>query len=444
MSITLTNHQNDAVKKVVQWFKSAQAEDDPDHCYLGGYAGSGKTAILPYIIEACGLSDSEVAVVTPTGKAARVAGKKLKDAGVPIIPGTIHSAIYRPKSLKAEVLEYKIKDLVHALTSAAEFQTDEVFYEGKKYSVKDAQRTLKLLNEDLDKAYISTDGPVWNLNTESPIREVSLIIVDEASMVGSMIADDLHSFGIPILAIGDPGQLPPVKDSAGLCIGKPHVFLSEIHRQAKDNPIIALATHIREGGDLEIGTWGDTVKIVKKRDDEDTLDMDKEVQVLCGTNNTRWKLTKKIRKAAGYDLAGPMAGEPLIVRKNSRTAKELVNGMFLENNKDYELVDGRATFHLNAVDEDGITRNIVTCQALFEEHFGRQVGYFTGDKKEVFDAKKKHHHVDWGHAITVHLSQGSQWDHVAVHDEGFVFRDDCDKWRYTAVTRASEKLTVVI
>lgn len=444
MGISLTDHQNDAVKKIVKWFKSAQVTEEPEHCYMGGFAGSGKSTLLPFIVEACKLQESEVAMVAPTGKAARVAGKKLKDSGISIIPQTIHSAIYRPKSLKAEVLQYKINDLASALQSAAEYNASEVFYEGKKYSIKDAQKTLKLLNEDLDKAYISTDGPQWQLNTESPIREASLIIVDEASMVGQSIADDLYSFGIPILAIGDPGQLPPVKDSHGLCIGKPHVFLTEIHRQAKDNPIIALATHIREGGDLEVGDWGDNVKIVRRRDDDETLDMDKEIQVLCGTNSTRWKLTKKIRKAAGYDLDGPMAGEPLILRKNSRTAKELVNGMFLTNNKDYELVDGRATFYMNATDEDGVVRNLTVCQALFEEHYGKQAGYFTGDKKEVFEAKKKHHHVDWGHAITVHLSQGSQWDHVVVHDEGYVFRDDMDKWRYTAVTRAAEKLTVVV
>jgi exodeoxyribonuclease-5 len=444
MSITLTDHQNAAVKKVVAWFKKAQTEEEPKPCYLGGYAGSGKTAILPFIVEACGLTTTEVFVVTPTGKAARVAGKKLRDAGVDIIPSTIHSAIYRPKALKAEVLEYKIADLGKALSSAAEFSAPDVFFEGKKYNLKDAQRTLKLLNEDLDKAYISTDGPTWHLNTEGSIREASLIIVDEASMVGEMIRDDLKSFGIPILAIGDPGQLQPVKDNPGFCIGTPDVFLTEIHRQAKDNPIIALATHIREGGELEVGTWGETVDIVRKRDDEDTLDMDKEVQVLCGTNATRWKLTKKIRKAAGYDLVGPMAGEPLIVRKNSRVAKELVNGMFLTNNKDYELVEGRATFYMNATDEDGVVRNITVCQALFEEHYGRQAGYFTGDKKEVFEAKKKQHHVDWGHCITTHLSQGSQWSHVVVHDEGYVFRDDIDKWRYTAVTRAADKLTVVI
>lgn len=444
MSITLTDHQNDAVKKVVSWFKAASTDPEPEPCYLGGFAGSGKSSILPFIIEACGLSASEVAVVTPTGKAARVAGKKLRNAGVEVTPRTIHSMIYRPKALKAEVLQYKVEELGKALHAATEYKAPDVFFEGKRYDFKEAQKTLKLLNTDLDKAYLSVDGPTWQLNTESGIREVSLIIVDEASMVGSMMAEDLKSFGKPILAIGDPGQLPPVKDTAGFCIGKPNVFLSEIHRQAKDNPIIALASHIREGGTFEVGNWGDTVKIVARKNDQDTYDVDQDLQVICGTHVKRWNLTKKIRKAAGYDLVGPMEGEPLIVRKNSRTSETLVNGMLLTCDKDYELVDGKATFPLSATDEDHVKRNIITCQGLFEEHFARQTGYMSCDKREGFEAKKKHHLVDWGWALTCHSSQGSQWNKVVVHDEGAAFRDDMDKWRYTAVTRAAEKLTVVI
>jgi exodeoxyribonuclease-5 len=118
--------------------------------------------------------------------------------------------------------------------------------------------------------------------------------------------------------------------------------------------------------------------------------------------------------------------------------------MLLTCEQDYELIHGKATFPLKATDEDEVQRNIITCQALFEEHFARQSGYVSADKRDGYEAKKKHHLVDWAWALTCHSSQGSQWNKVVVHDEGSSFREDIDRWRYTAVTRAAEKLTVVI
>jgi exodeoxyribonuclease-5 len=44
----------------------------------------------------------------------------------------------------------------------------------------------------------------------------------------------------------------------------------------------------------------------------------------------------------------------------------------------------------------------------------------------------------------VHKAQGSQWESVYLFDESFVFREDRQRWLYTGVTRASEKITVVM
>jgi exodeoxyribonuclease-5 len=444
MSITLTDSQFKEVKKAGVWYKQAVGQQEPGHFWFAGSAGTGKTTVVPHIIDACGLSASEVAFMAPSGKASKVLTGKLRAMGLDAVAKTIHSSIYRPKSLKAEVLQHKVEDLGKALHAASEFKAPDVFFEGNRYQLKDAQKMLKQLNHDLDKAYISTDGPTWQLNAESPIRTMSLIVTDESSMINEDMAADIKSFGIPVIAIGDPGQLPPVMGAWGFCGGTPDALLTEIHRQAAGNPIIALADFIRKGGDIEVGTWGDTVKIIRRKEDDETLNMDLTPQIICGTNKKRWSLTQKIRKSAGYDLVGIMEGEPLLCRKNSRTALDLVNGTFLTCDRDYELVDGGVTFALQATDEDGVKRHLTTVQALFEEHYLKQSGGFTGDKRSVFEAKKKHHHVDWGWCITAHISQGSQWDHVIVHDESGVFRDDSHRWLYTAVTRAAEKLTVVI
>ena len=51
--------------------------------------------------------------------------------------------------------------------------------------------------------------------------------------------------------LGDPAQLPPVKGGGFFTDSPPDVMLTEIHRQAADNPIIRLSQIIRSGGELE-------------------------------------------------------------------------------------------------------------------------------------------------------------------------------------------------
>ena len=50
---------------------------------------------------------------------------------------------------------------------------------------------------------------------------------------------------------------------------------------------------------------------------------------------------------------------------------------------------------------------------------------------------------DFGYAITCHKSQGSQWNNVLIYDESWCFRDTWQRWLYTAITRAADKITLV-
>jgi ATP-dependent exoDNAse (exonuclease V) alpha subunit len=73
------------------------------------------------------------------------------------------------------------------------------------------------------------------------MAEAHLAIIDEVSMVNEEMANDLMSFDVPILVVGDPGQLPPIEGAGYFTNREPDIFLREIHRQAADNPIIRLA-----------------------------------------------------------------------------------------------------------------------------------------------------------------------------------------------------------
>ena len=93
-------------------------------------------------------------------------------------------------------------------------------------------------------------APTFTLNAEGPASRAGLIVIDECSMVDAELARDLLSFGKPILVLGDPFQLPPVKGGGYFTEHPPDVMLTQIHRQAHDNPIIRLSEVVRSGGEL--------------------------------------------------------------------------------------------------------------------------------------------------------------------------------------------------
>ena len=124
--------------------------------------------------------------------------------------------------------------------------------------------------------------PEFVLNPDSDVRNARLIIIDECSMVDEVLGKDLLSFGTKVLVLGDPAQLPPVKGQGFFINAEPDVILTEIHRQAADNPIIRMSMEIREGGRLQYGSYGDS-KVIRRADlvQSEVLDSD---QVLVGLN----------------------------------------------------------------------------------------------------------------------------------------------------------------
>ena len=60
--------------------------------------------------------------------------------------------------------------------------------------------------------------------------------------------------------------------------------------------------------------------------------------------------------------------------------------------------------------------------------------------EDKFDAEE----FTWGYVITVHKAQGSQWPRVAVINDSWPGKDRFqDRWMYTAITRAQERVTII-
>lgn len=436
MSLSLSQQQGEAVRSFESWFKQQRIACGPTarSYVLGGYAGTGKSSILPNLIEATGLKANKIAIMAPTGKAVSVISKKLLAQGVAIEPSTIHSAIYRAKPLPIDALKEKVEKLEERAAAASALGTPDA----------DLNEKLRIARIDLDRAY-DNDTPNFQLNYDAQgVLNADLVIVDEASMVSKEIADDLRQFERPILAIGDPGQLPPVSGEPGFFNREPNFFLTEVHRQAKDNPILWLATLLREGGQAPLGTHGERLKVVTQRQDVDTFDITRDLQIIVGRNATRWQINREVRRLCGFGFTGPVPGELMICTRNSQKIPGLVNGSLVMCESSVgDLMRGGDGYYITIRDDKGQSHKVMAVQAILEENYNGKDG-FTASKHAVWQAKGRFEHLDWASAITAHKSQGSQWDSVVVHDESACFREERSRWAYTAATRAAENLTWVV
>lgn len=348
---------------------------------LFGYAGSGKTTLAK---EVAAHVSGKVLFACFTGKAALVLRQKgCADAC------TIHSLIYKP-------------------------MRDEI-----------------------------TGEMHFNLNPDSALASASLLIIDEVSMVGEELARDLLSYRTRVLVLGDPAQLPPVKGEGFFINVEPDVMLTEIHRQAAENPIIRMSMDVREGRRIQPGQYGTSLVVQRATLSKDELrDMVLSAdQLLCGMNKTRQTFNERVRELKGIatrNLAGdmdwrPRTGDRLVCLRNNKD-KSLLNGGLWSASR-VEIVGDKAGLRVESLDEpDRDPVDVVVPSA-----------FFTGHEKELdWRMRKDFEEFTYGYALTVHKSQGSQWDNVLVFDESAVFREDRAKHLYTAITRAAERVTVIV
>jgi hypothetical protein len=102
-SLSLTDDQASAISAAVSWYKNRRKIQQVFE--INGLAGTGKTSIIPYIIDDLGLDpQSDVVFGTYTGKAASVLRKK----GIPC--RTIHSLIYELVENNKGVMVWRLKD----------------------------------------------------------------------------------------------------------------------------------------------------------------------------------------------------------------------------------------------------------------------------------------------------------------------------------------------
>ncbi|SUZ33425.1 ATP-dependent RecD-like DNA helicase [Roseibaca ekhonensis] len=436
-TFTPSAQQAAAVREVRAWFETRT--HDQQVFRLFGYAGSGKSTVLKYALDELGLSAHRsarddscvpgVVTATFTGKAALVLTRK----GTPA--RTIHSLIYSVTEATEEEIAAAAKKVLEGEMSIRTLTGfDRTAAEAGIEAMRQALSAMK--------------KPRFALNPQSDAADARLIVLDEVSMVGEDMARDLMSFKKPILVLGDPGQLPPIKGAGAFTNVAPDIMLTEIHRQAAESAIIRLATMAREGQPIGFGSYDAHVAKMHKGD----ITPDQALrggQLICGMNATRLQLNNAMRGAAGLATGVLPTGAPekIICLKNQNDLG-LINGMFLTLE---DVVDeGSLYFSACVTDEDGRRVGSVGHNGgpgrlrIYKGHFEDHVAFDHSRHDRDWKEKKHLTEATFGWAITAHKAQGSQWENVIVWDDG-LGRSDLDRrrWLYTAITRAERGLVLL-
>lgn len=410
-----TPEQDRAAQAIELWAKDPWA---PPLFKLQGYAGTGKTSMVIPVTQNLSASGIRVVYCAPTGKAASV----LRGKGV--MAQTIHSLIYSPASR-----------MVCKFCQEAVAGSDDEVVDLPKCPVK------KRLHEDGDlERRIG-----WNFKRFQEIGKSTIVVVDEASMVGDREARNLlEKCGARVLAVGDPFQLAPVKNPGGDSLfvrGEPDAMLTSVQRQSEGSDVLELATHVRKKLALpKTGTYGDSLVLptARLRPDTDTL-------TIVGRNNTRHSLNRACRKALGYRRGDPPEpGEPLICLSNNFD-QGVANGETFRVGEDGTTWDWERPdewYDVHMVSADGHDNHVRAWQKPFDMSQKDEESMKSLDFKRAAEALQ----MTYAYAITAHKSQGSEWPDVTVIDEGWVFRrggsNERWRWLYTAITRAKQRITL--
>lgn len=382
---SLSDEQEQARDRVIRWLS---ADDGPQVFYLAGPAGCGKTVLvqtLPGVDYFC----------APTGKAAHVLRRKGVAQAM-----TLHRLLYTPSDSVSD----RLQELLLQYAEASE--EDRVALREK---IRDEKRNL---------------GPSFSLNGESDARG-KVVAVDEASMVGGKVLDDLLSVARKVILVGDPYQLPPVRDASILGTRyHPDVTLRTIHRQAMESPVLALATAVRIHGSEALSpgprvacreTSGPAgrVRVYSHPSEAPREIYTGNDALLVYRNATRQAFNSRFRELLGRKSPVPEVGEKMVVLRNDYDSGVWNGGVYTSVAVKGGLIDLQ--------DEDG---------------FYPDVPWALGLPSEVERGVVP---LDYGYALTAHKAQGSEWDSVTVYAQ-----TTDPRWLYTALTRARTNCDVIL
>ena len=366
---------------------------------ISGYAGSGKSTLVRFIIEALDVDEDDVCYCAFTGKAAEVLRKK---------------------------------------------------------GNKNACTLHRLLYESIPKP----EGGFFR--KPKPVLDYKVIVVDEVSMAPKSLIDLLFKHNIYAICLGDPGQLPPIdKDEDNHLLDHPHIFLDEIMRQAQESEIIQLTMKIRNNEPINYYD-GKEVKIIPYSQ-LNTGILQWGDQILTATNATRQAINTQMRQLLNYpnhpvdgdkmiclrnywedfsDDGDPLINGTIGILKNSFQTWREIPRVAKSNIKKFDILMGDLSIPdtsdiYNLVDMD--YKMILTGNKCCDWKLSYRLGKLRFRYGDIVPKE-----FTYAYAVTYWKAQGSEWDNVVVLEEQFPYdKETHAKAMYTAATRASKKLVWV-
>lgn len=402
--------QSEALRRVSQFYNDRSRQ----YFVLAGYAGTGKTTLaksLPHLL------NCNVLYAAYTGKAVSVLKAKGMDAY------TLHSLLFRPKDNdeKRRELEMQIQATQDAVAR---------------------RKLIERMNHDTNDVEFM---PATNV-----IQNPDLLVVDEYSMVDEFLLERINAKFRKVLFIGDPMQLPPVKGGENACPLDADFTLQHVHRQA--GALLRVATRIRDG-ELMHG-----VEVDDGQNKFTWLDSDQKDRIaaafieadvaLCFKNENRRQLNRRYRARLNYSSVFPQNGEQLVCLRNSYQ-HQLWNGEVFKCHSDARTLDEHtlslavAPEKFAEVDMRKFQPHLFRPSLMIDEARAQR----NNMSMAVYRARMSRSpplELDFGYALTVHKSQGSEWNRVVIlHDYSRGRGAEYIRWLYTAVTRARISATVV-
>ena len=389
----LTNKQETGLDEAITRYKNHEK-----YVTISGYAGTGKTTLVRFIIEALDVSEDKVAYATYTGKAAEVLRKK---------------------------------------------------------GNKNAMTLHKLLYDSVPKP----GGGFFRIPKQS--LDYTIVVVDEVSLAPKSMLEMLFKHKIFAILLGDPEQLPQIdKNETHDYLAHPHIFLDEIMRQASESEIIQLTLKIRRGEDIPFFKGKEVIVLPRK--ELVTGHLTWADSIICATNATRYNINAQMRELLGFEGDLQSGEKIIIKRNYWEDCNEdgdaLVNGtigivknpfesfitipQFIRSDKhkfptimaEFE-PDGGKTFGTINFDKDFMLKE-TPCMDWRTSYAVGKMRMRLGD---IIPRQ-----ATYGYALTCHAAEGSEWDKVLVVEESFPFaKEEHRRWLYTAATRAAEKLVLV-
>lgn len=286
----------------------------------------------------------------------------------------------------------------------------------------------------------------WNKDTnrfqinEYNKSSVSFVIVDEASMIDTMLLANLLKglkSSCHIIFVGDANQLPSV--AAGDVLNDmieskelPVYALKNWHRQGSDSKIIPFAHRINEGIlDRELLNSGNDLEFIPCRDNEiievignvckDYNSYDLQVLAPIYKNrNGIYAINDHLQK-----LWNPKSPSKKEIEGNESIYREKDKVIQLSNMKDESVFNG----DIGIIDRIKLLGN----KELYIDYDGNLVKY----------TKSMLQNFTLGYAISIHKSQGSEFDTVLIPFTFDYRKMLYRKLIYTGVTRCKKKLILV-